>query len=381
MSANPLAYKVKTTAPQRYCVRPNNGVLPPGETIEVQVLLNIVKDAPPNLETRDKFQIQSIVLSGPLGNATDIGEVWSKATPEQITKQKLKSRFTATTKPAIPPPTIPSETTTTAPNTGIPETSPQTITTTITTTTTTAPPHDETPPLPSVTPLNSSQNSLNASQSQLNNSSSLLKSSLSTPNTSQIFSSQGNPSPPQTINQSSLDRKDSFRESSDQHQFFTPTITALASKDTKPNIPHTNLDKSLEVSKFEQPIEPKHEPPKPTGDYVMDSVANHTQLRKALEQVATLKSERENVNKDNQKLHEQVKSLTDLLLRAKEESQQTGLRQRTTTSHTPGGPTSTHPSLATAASQQSVVQIQTQVLLFIVFFFSIIGFLLGRFTR
>lgn len=42
VSPAPVAYKVKTTAPQRYCVRPNNGVLPPGETIEVQgtTLLN-----------------------------------------------------------------------------------------------------------------------------------------------------------------------------------------------------------------------------------------------------------------------------------------------------------------------------------------------------
>jgi hypothetical protein len=31
-----IAYKVKTTRPQRYCVRPNIGVIPPGETIELQ---------------------------------------------------------------------------------------------------------------------------------------------------------------------------------------------------------------------------------------------------------------------------------------------------------------------------------------------------------
>lgn len=93
---------MKTTAPQRYCVRPNNGVLAPGETIEVQglyyyyylvavlfvltafvVLLNYIKDAPPNLDIKDKFQIQSIVLTGPY-NANDLGEVVCELSPSII---------------------------------------------------------------------------------------------------------------------------------------------------------------------------------------------------------------------------------------------------------------------------------------------------------
>jgi len=86
-----IAYKVKTTAPQRYCVRPNSGVLPPGETIEVQVLLNYVKDTPTSLDCKDKFQIQSILLKDP---SADLKEVWAKATEDQIIKQKLKARFT-----------------------------------------------------------------------------------------------------------------------------------------------------------------------------------------------------------------------------------------------------------------------------------------------
>jgi hypothetical protein len=52
---------------------------------------------------------------------------------------------------------------------------------------------------------------------------------------------------------------------------------------------------------------------------VVNAVASHSQLRKTLEQVAVLKSERENVLKDNQRLNDQVKTLADLLQRAKEE--------------------------------------------------------------
>ena len=32
----PVAFKVKTTAPKQYCVRPNSGRIEPGEKVEVQ---------------------------------------------------------------------------------------------------------------------------------------------------------------------------------------------------------------------------------------------------------------------------------------------------------------------------------------------------------
>jgi len=87
-----VAYKVKTTAPQRYCVRPNTGVLQPKEVIEVQVLLNYVKDAPLSLDCKDKFQIQSIVLKDP---HADVREVWANAKEDDVVKLKLKARFAA----------------------------------------------------------------------------------------------------------------------------------------------------------------------------------------------------------------------------------------------------------------------------------------------
>lgn len=35
-NSQPIVYKVKTTAPKQYCVRPNSGRIEPGETVEVQ---------------------------------------------------------------------------------------------------------------------------------------------------------------------------------------------------------------------------------------------------------------------------------------------------------------------------------------------------------
>ncbi|KAJ2238178.1 phosphatidylinositol-binding protein scs2, partial [Coemansia sp. RSA 455] len=44
---SPVAFKVKTTAPKQYCVRPNAGRIEPGESVEVQVVLQPMKEEPP----------------------------------------------------------------------------------------------------------------------------------------------------------------------------------------------------------------------------------------------------------------------------------------------------------------------------------------------
>ncbi|VDK88872.1 unnamed protein product [Onchocerca ochengi] len=59
---NPTERQVKTTAPKQYCVRPNSGVLSPGEMCNVAVMLQPF-DASSNVEmehTKHKFMVQSI---------------------------------------------------------------------------------------------------------------------------------------------------------------------------------------------------------------------------------------------------------------------------------------------------------------------------------
>lgn len=51
-----IHFKIKTTAPKRYCVRPNAGVVGPGETMEIEVILQPIPDEE---KTRDKFQVQA----------------------------------------------------------------------------------------------------------------------------------------------------------------------------------------------------------------------------------------------------------------------------------------------------------------------------------
>ncbi|GAM18688.1 hypothetical protein SAMD00019534_018630 [Acytostelium subglobosum LB1] len=79
-----LAYKVKTTAPIRYCVRPNTGIIPPGENIDIQNIPSI------SMKTKDKFQIQSTIVSE---LNTDPKLIWSTTPQTQIMKQRLKAVF------------------------------------------------------------------------------------------------------------------------------------------------------------------------------------------------------------------------------------------------------------------------------------------------
>lgn len=61
----PVAFKVKTTAPKQYCVRPNSGKIEAGREVEVSVLLQAMKTEPaPDAKCRDKFLVQSVAIDG-----------------------------------------------------------------------------------------------------------------------------------------------------------------------------------------------------------------------------------------------------------------------------------------------------------------------------
>merc|ERR1712235_64518 len=58
-SEESVAFKIKTTAPQRYCVRPNAGTVPPGGDAEIKVMLQ-----PGQTDEKHKFMVQSIYVPG-----------------------------------------------------------------------------------------------------------------------------------------------------------------------------------------------------------------------------------------------------------------------------------------------------------------------------
>ncbi|XP_077429894.1 vesicle-associated membrane protein-associated protein B/C [Vanacampus margaritifer] len=91
--ANPtdrnVCFKVKTTAPRRYCVRPNSGIIDAGTSINVSVMLQPF-DYDPNEKSKHKFMVQSL-LAPP--DMTDMEGVWKEAKPEELMDSKLRCVF------------------------------------------------------------------------------------------------------------------------------------------------------------------------------------------------------------------------------------------------------------------------------------------------
>lgn len=84
-----ILFKIKTTAPKKYCVRPNSGALDPKHTIEVAIALQpFVFD--PNEKNKHKFMVQSLVA--PEGDF-DADRLWKEVTVEQLMDSKLKCVF------------------------------------------------------------------------------------------------------------------------------------------------------------------------------------------------------------------------------------------------------------------------------------------------
>tara|TARA_B100000795_G_scaffold153832_1_gene115309 strand:+ start:56 stop:469 length:414 start_codon:yes stop_codon:yes gene_type:complete len=83
-------FKIKTTNPKRYSVRPNLGIAWMGAAAEVTVQLCAFKELPPDLaKCKDKFQVLSLVLSdGHSQQLETLGPEERRATePEPIPAQ------------------------------------------------------------------------------------------------------------------------------------------------------------------------------------------------------------------------------------------------------------------------------------------------------
>ncbi|CDO75424.1 hypothetical protein BN946_scf184916.g8 [Trametes cinnabarina] len=88
-NAQPVAFKVKTTAPKLYCVRPNSGRVEPGETVEVAVMLQAMKeDLPPNAKCKDKFLIQSTIIT-PEKESLPLQDIWN-VEGDEVHSQKIR---------------------------------------------------------------------------------------------------------------------------------------------------------------------------------------------------------------------------------------------------------------------------------------------------
>jgi len=88
-----VCFKVKTTAPKRYCVRPNCGLIEPLESVNVAVMLQPFDYKDPAENKKHKFLVQSIIPKDDL-NANDVEAFWKNITDtKDVMDSKLKCVF------------------------------------------------------------------------------------------------------------------------------------------------------------------------------------------------------------------------------------------------------------------------------------------------
>ncbi|CAL0331696.1 unnamed protein product [Lupinus luteus] len=97
-----VAFKVKTTNPKKYCVRPNTGIVLPRSTCDVIVTMQAQKEAPPDLVCKDKFLLQS-VKTHEGATAKDISsEMFNKELGHVVEESKLRVVYVAPPQPPSP---------------------------------------------------------------------------------------------------------------------------------------------------------------------------------------------------------------------------------------------------------------------------------------
>lgn len=85
VSNGPVAYKIKTTAPKNYLVRPSSGALAASEGRDVQIVLQ--PNAANSSVASDRFLVQATSISNT--NVTVDKDFWSSISKDQLEDQRL----------------------------------------------------------------------------------------------------------------------------------------------------------------------------------------------------------------------------------------------------------------------------------------------------
>ncbi|XVE57575.1 hypothetical protein DITRI_Ditri04bG0101000 [Diplodiscus trichospermus] len=89
-SEHHVAFKVKTTSPKKYFVRPNTGVVQPWDSCFIRVTLQAQREYPPDMQCKDKFLLQSTIVP-PNTDVEDLpGDTFNRESGKEIEECKLK---------------------------------------------------------------------------------------------------------------------------------------------------------------------------------------------------------------------------------------------------------------------------------------------------
>lgn len=99
-----VAFKVKTTSPKKYCVRPNTGVVLPKSTCDVIVTMQSQREAPPDLQCKDKFLVQSVVAPYGVDQKDITQDMFNKEEGKVVEECKLRVVYAPPPQPPSPVP-------------------------------------------------------------------------------------------------------------------------------------------------------------------------------------------------------------------------------------------------------------------------------------
>ncbi len=99
-----VAFKVKTTSPKKYCVRPSSGIVDPGTTKDVQVIMQAQREYPPTglQDCKDKFLVQTVKVGDKVTDITP--ELFEGPGGTGMKQTKLRVVLVGPPKPPSPVP-------------------------------------------------------------------------------------------------------------------------------------------------------------------------------------------------------------------------------------------------------------------------------------
>ncbi|CAK8575120.1 unnamed protein product [Lathyrus sativus] len=100
-SDNCVAFKVKTTNPKRYCVKPNHGVVLPRSTCDVIVIMQAQKETPSDMQCEDKFLIQNVVAKMGTTRKDITSEMFDKKPGSKVEECKLSVIYVEPSQPSF----------------------------------------------------------------------------------------------------------------------------------------------------------------------------------------------------------------------------------------------------------------------------------------
>ncbi|GLJ45069.1 hypothetical protein SUGI_0948740 [Cryptomeria japonica] len=92
---NYLVFKVKTTSTKKYAVRPNRGVVLPKATCNVTVTMQAPKEAPPGMQCKDRFLVQSVIAPSGATVKDITSDMFNKEPCRVIEENKLRVLYVA----------------------------------------------------------------------------------------------------------------------------------------------------------------------------------------------------------------------------------------------------------------------------------------------